>query len=207
MSALVGGHASWANAGPLVASEHRRAAKRWRKGLSMEQIYALRRYSGSSFSQLNAHLRGASDPRYHDTTGELHARTLLLDEVLREIEPLTLATPLVAWRGTALPDLLRQRGRWVDPAWVSCSLDSEHARFAAQSSPENQRGALLEIELAAGCQYLPLSLALAGSDIACEHEILLLPGHRFTVTGAGTDYDDMDAHLAMRLAARGPWTF
>lgn len=207
MSALLEGHPSWAEAGALVAPEHRRAAKRWRKRLSMEQVYALRRYSGSAFSQLNATLRGSNDPRYADSAGELHERTLRLDEVLREIEPLTLNRSLIAWRGTALPELLRERGKWVDPAWVSCSLDAEHARFAAQSSPENQRGALLEIELSPGCEYLPLSLALAGSDIACEHEILLLPGHRFTVTGAGTDYDDMESHLSMRLAARGPWTF
>jgi hypothetical protein len=158
----------------------RRRAKRWRGRLTMEQIYALRRYAGSAFAVVNAALRESDDPRFAELAGEELEKGRTISEVLGEIDPIRLTRPTTVWRGAALPRHLLTRGRWTDPAWVSCSFDPDHARYAAQSSPENARGAVLEIQLDAGCEYLPLSYALSGDDeIANEHEILLLPGHRF----------------------------
>lgn len=167
-------------ANPLLSDEraHRRQAKLWRKKLTMQQHYALHRYAGSSYAPLNAGLRGSDDPRYVQF-GDLDERGVNLHEVLASIKPLTIPAPATVWRGSVVPEQLMQNGRWTDPAWVSCSVDEDYARFAASSSPENQRGSLLTIELDAGCQYIPISYAI---DDPQAGEILLVPGHRFRVS-------------------------
>lgn len=190
-------HPSWHTDLPLLEPDVRRAAKRWRKRLSMQEHYALQRYAGSAFSAVNSQLRGDIDPRAELVDADAADKARTLHEVLSAIEPFDTNNHLTVWRGSALPDSLLDRGRWTDAAWVSCSFDADHARFAATSSPENETGTLLQLNLDPGCRYLPLSFALFGSEtIANEHEILLLPGHRFRVESDGP---------VMTLRVWGPW--
>jgi hypothetical protein len=183
---VIQGHESWQSELPLVGPADRRHARRWRKQLTMEQVYALRRYAGSAFAPLNAALRSIDDPRFATLAPDELGEARTLDQVLAEIPPVRARTALTVWRGSALPAHIGRAGRWTDPAWVSCSFDQDHARYAAQSSPENARGQLIELQLDAGCEYLPLSLALAETELPNEHEILLTPGHRFQVVRDGS---------------------
>ncbi len=164
---------------PLLSNDrsHRRRAKLWRKQLTMQQHYALHRYAGSSYAALNAGLRNVDDPRYAQF-GDLNERGVNLNEVLASIPAMVVPETITVWRGSVLPEHLMQAGRWTDPAWVSCSVDEDYARFAASSSPENQRGSLMTIHVEEGCKYIPISYAIGDPQAG---EILLVPGHRFRV--------------------------